>query len=451
MKKLLASIGACAFATLALAQDQALMTMQDAVQLAQKNAFSIRLAVSRRDKARDTERAAWNSLGPRVDLSSSYSYQKTEFSPFASGTGGGNFGPEGWQNYKNATLSLSQNIDINGLAAKQARALKQQRQAQDENIATEDNALQAQVRSKFLVLLQAQGLLKVREAAVKSSETRLANAVIKQKAGSIPQFEVLRLESELQAAIQNRVTATADVITSRQDLNNTMGVPIQTEYVAQGVDVIMVAEEDPAKLVEIGLKNRPELRQSNYFVASLENIAKVATRGYKPSMAVQATHTQYFDPPAGGTKSFSQIAANLSVPLWDSGVAKQDVKAAQRDVEQAMIQREQIELGIAYDVRTAYVVAQSAREAIDLSKKNVEVAREALRLAQLRYDEGVGILLDVIAAQADLTSAEVNQVNTLYRYLQAFSSLQRAVGSDLLMLRPDQASTTPTTNKDKSR
>ncbi|MFX6834738.1 TolC family protein, partial [Acinetobacter baumannii] len=79
------------------------------------------------------------------------------------------------------------------------------------------------------------------------------------------------------------------------------------------------------------------------------------------------------------------------------------IQAANRDVEIAQLQFEQLSLGVALSVRRAATNAFTANRSLDVAKANVTVAREALRLAQLRYDEGAGILLDVIVAQSDLT------------------------------------------------
>lgn len=60
--------------------------------------------------------------------------------------------------------------------------------------------------------------------------------------------------------------------------------------------------------------------------------------------------------------------------------------------------------------------------------KTIESAREALRIAQVRFREGVGTNLEVIAAQAALAEAEAARVQALLAFNTARAQLERAVG-----------------------
>lgn len=405
------------------------LTLGQALEIADKNAFPVRIALKRRDKALEQERSALSSLGPRLDAAANYSNQKTEFSS-GGGSGGGAFGPEGWNQYKSVTLTLSQSVDINGLAHRAAEGLRFQRQAEEENVQTERAALHTDVRTRYLTLLQNIELERVQEDALKAATERLDKANIRFREGAIPRFEVLRLEADQKNTQQNLVTARGNTELARQDLNNTMGVPIETVYEPTPVDIVPVAETAVNDLVSAAMNNRSEIRQSQYLVLSLMRNRDVAYQDIKPSLNLSATHTQYFDPPSFTTQKFDQVAAKLSGPIYDSGVGRRKIQAANRDVEIAQLQLEQLSLGVALSVRRATTNAFTASRSLEVAKANVDVAREALRLAQLRYDEGAGILLDVIVAQADLTAAQANLVNANYRYLQAYAQLQRAVGSD---------------------
>ena len=66
-------------------------------------------------------------------------------------------------------------------------------------------------------------------------------------------------------------------------------------------------------------------------------------------------------------------------------------------------------------------------ENIETARVAVNQAREALVLANLRLDAGVGTQLDVLTAQSELTDAEGNLVSALLGYNRALAALQRAV------------------------
>ena len=75
----------------------------------------------------------------------------------------------------------------------------------------------------------------------------------------------------------------------------------------------------------------------------------------------------------------------------------------------------------------SYINQQSRLKQIDTATKAVEQAQEALRLARLRLDAGVGTQLEVITAESDLTRADVNRVQAIIGYNQSRANLERAV------------------------
>ncbi len=120
----------------------------------------------------------------------------------------------------------------------------------------------------------------------------------------------------------------------------------------------------------------------------------------------------------------------LSFPIFDSGRTRHIVEQSLSDRDQAQIAFEQLLLDIALEVRTAYTQAKTAKEAYDVALNSERLAAEALRLAEIRYNEGAGILIDVTQAQADLTAAQGSVQTTKYQYLNAYAALLKAVGRD---------------------
>ena len=68
---------------------------------------------------------------------------------------------------------------------------------------------------------------------------------------------------------------------------------------------------------------------------------------------------------------------------------------------------------------------------IGIARANVAAATEALRVQQERYRLGAATLLDELTAEANLTRAEVNQVQARYNYLIARAQLEALVGHSL--------------------
>ena len=65
---------------------------------------------------------------------------------------------------------------------------------------------------------------------------------------------------------------------------------------------------------------------------------------------------------------------------------------------------------------------------IRATKKAVESARENFRLAQGRYQVGVGSIIEVTDAQVQLSRTELRFVQALYDYRTTEARLDKAVG-----------------------
>jgi outer membrane protein TolC len=85
-------------------------------------------------------------------------------------------------------------------------------------------------------------------------------------------------------------------------------------------------------------------------------------------------------------------------------------------------------LSVDVDVRRAISTFQQANELAEASKKVVEQATEALRLANARYNAGTATQLDVLTSQVDLTTARLNQVQAYYSYNVAVATTRKAMG-----------------------
>jgi len=410
------------------------LTLDEAVKIGSTNAFSVRQAKNRLDKATYSEKASYKALGPSLSLGGNYTYQKLDFESSSSGNSPGSFGFDGTS--KSISATLTQPIDISGLIHLAAKVLAEQRKVATHALSVEENNVRSLVKNKFLVVLQASELVEVQSAALIANKERFEKGQIKFREGAISKFEVLRLETEVKKSEQALIEAKANLKLAKQDLNNTLGRPVEEDFDAVPVTGIPSDIPEVQAVVRQALTSRPEIKQATENIVALDATKKLTWRSMRPSLNLSVSQTNYIQPAIGSTKDQTIASLNLTVPVYDSGQARLNVEAAQRDVDYAEISLEQIKLGVSLEAQNAHTNAKTALDAIAVAKANVALSEEALRLAQLRYDQQVGILLDVTTAQSDLTAARASLVVANYKYLQAYAALQKAVGNDTLGAMP---------------
>jgi outer membrane protein TolC len=86
--------------------------------------------------------------------------------------------------------------------------------------------------------------------------------------------------------------------------------------------------------------------------------------------------------------------------------------------------RQRIEL----DVRQAWLALEQANGELAAAGKGGDQAREATRIAGVRYQAGVGTLLEVTSAQASLAQAEFSVASARFNHHLARVQVILAVG-----------------------
>ena len=403
------------------------LTLDAATAIAVKNAFSVRLAASDVERARQDRLAANGGLYPRLVLGGSY--VRLAQGVNTSATSGGGFSSFK-ADVKQLNLVLTQLIDVSGVARKSVQATRYQEQANQQSYDSSVNDIKNDVRAQFYSVLAAKALVGVQQEQLKNAQQRVKNIEIRYQSGDVSRFDQLRLQNDEKKSEQTLVDAEGNYTLSKQALNNLLGRPIETDFDPVDSEQPGDLGASPDAAVEAAMSNRPEVKQGEFQALAATRQRQATEGGTLPSLTFSAQYNRTIDPFPGQTASSAIGPLTLSYPLYDSGVTRARVNSARQVEEQARILLEQIKLAVSLDVRNALTQVQTTHKALEVALSSQDLAKEALRLAQLRYDEGAGILLDVTTAQAEYTLAEGAVVTAKYQYLTAIAALKRAIGTD---------------------
>ena len=135
--------------------------------------------------------------------------------------------------------------------------------------------------------------------------------------------------------------------------------------------------------------------------------------------------------PAGDPRlpsDYSAAGVNINIPILNGGLfsarraeAEERAAAAESDFRDLSIQ-------IAREVRVAWLEAGTALQRIDVTARLLAEANEALRLAQTRYDAGLGGIVELSQAQLNQTSAQIQNAGARYDYQSRRATLDYATG-----------------------
>ena len=126
--------------------------------------------------------------------------------------------------------------------------------------------------------------------------------------------------------------------------------------------------------------------------------------------------------------NYAAAGFNLSIPIFNGGAYRSRQAEAQLEAAARARDVDELRLEVSEQVRDDWYRANEAYRSLDVTERLVAQSKEALRLAQDRYDAGLGSIVELNEAQLNETSAEITAADATYTYLSRRVELDFAAG-----------------------
>ncbi len=282
-------------------------------------------------------------------------------------------------------------------------------------------------RQAVFGVLRLQQLVVVAEQRVTAVAEHRRIAQVMLEAGTAPKFEVVQAETELARARGDAIHARTAVGQQTAVLRQLLLAPQDLEVtVAEGVPPTP-PEGDRHALIATALQERPEIRVLEATARAREGLVRLARASYDPSAAVVGMVNNQSATVAQASLNWS-VTASLTVPIYAGGEKEAKIVQAEADLRTARLNLEAAEQQIALQVTQAQLGVDDGREALAVAEQGESEARERLRIAQVRFANGVGLGVEVLDAQTALAAAQTQVVNARYDLQVATAALRAALG-----------------------
>jgi outer membrane protein len=181
-------------------------------------------------------------------------------------------------------------------------------------------------------------------------------------------------------------------------------------------------------LIEQAKRERPDLAALQLNREALDRYAEAERRLRNPTLTVAAVAGVAPVRDERLPETYSAAGVNLNIPVLNGGLFKARREEAESRAAAAAKDVQDLSIQIARDVRVAWLDANDTFRRLDVTARMVAQANEALRLAQARYDNALGSIVELNQAQLNQTSAEIAAASAKYDYLSARSALSYAMG-----------------------
>jgi outer membrane protein TolC len=376
--------------------------------------------------ARGERLLALSRLLPEVSAGVSENVEQTNLSTFGLRVPGI---PQivGPYSYSAADVSVSQTL-FSFESIQRFRAAKSAEQAAQLSYQDILDAVTLTVGNAYLQVIEADSRIQAQEAQVRNAKALYDQARDQVQAGTAPRIDVTRTEVQLHSEEYSLSIARNNFETAKLALGRAIGLPLGQQF--ELADKLPYSDLTPMTLqdaLETAYKSR-----SDY--GSAMDSEKSAERTYSAAKAerypVVAFNGGYGDvgPTFGNSHGEFTFQAGARVPIFTGGRIKGDITQAEGELQQKKAEAENIRGQIDYDVRTAFLNLNAAREQVDVAKRSVALANENLFRSKDRFSYGVADSVEVVQAEQVLASANDQYITSLYNHNFAKLSLARAVG-----------------------
>ncbi|NET35897.1 MAG: TolC family protein [Cyanothece sp. SIO1E1] len=366
----------------------------------------------------------------------------TDLAPFLSeetlallNQGGGEGNSDGvsffLRNNFNATLNLDAMI-FDGSYFVGLQAAKAYRAYVSQDLLTKEREVRNSTIDAYLPVLVLQENMGLIDKNIANLEKLLFETQELYKAGFAEQLDVDRLQLSLVNLETQKETLQRQKSLALNGLKFAMQYPLEESLEVTG-DLNEIIAENTSDIVaeDLVVTNRPEIGLLEQGIKLNELNVRLQRSGYLPTLRAFAVAQESFQ---GNTFSDGfwaptiYVGASLSIPIFDGLYKQATIQRAKLDVEQARLQKDNLQRGINLEITNARTSYENATELLASQERNMALAQRIYETTQIKYREGVGSSLEVSQAEQSLYSTQSNYIQAQYDLVQAIMNVKKALG-----------------------
>lgn len=397
------------------------ISLAQALELAKRNNRDLQVAILQLERSRSALRESQAALYPTLGLNSSVTNNGNGFTNNSSQS----------STTFNGSAQLNYNLYTSGNREATIRAAEEQLRVDEFNVETQSLTIRLNASTQYYDLQQADEQVRINRSAVANAQASLRDTQAREQAGVGTRFDVLQAQVNLANAQQNLTNSISQQQIARRQLATLLSLSQSVNIsAADPVQLAGLWQPTLEQTIVQAFQNRPELPQYLAQRNISEQRRRQALSQLGPQISLVGTYN-LLDRYNDGVSITDGYSAGIqgNVSLFDGGVAKARADQSRANIgiaeSQFSSQRDQIR----FDVEQYYSQLQSNLNNVQTSSVALNQAREAVNLARLRFQAGVGTQTEVIDAENDLTRAEGNRVAAILDYNRALANLQRSVTS----------------------
>ncbi|MGA8532643.1 MAG: TolC family protein [Candidatus Tumulicola sp.] len=366
------------------------------------------------------------------------SYQNGSLSlstAFPSATPGSGFAANSTTASETASITIQQLIYDGGRTIAAIHSAKSADYAGRGTLIRNLESLGLNVANAYYAVLQDNATVVADAQLVKEFEVNEQSVVAQIRNGAAARSDLAGAQFQTAQARGNLVTAQGQAIAAQATFATTLGLDADAEVVPKPLQAETQSPNPSyAPSLNRALLLRPDYIAAQYTVESDKEGLRYAKLARFPILTAGVTDevSRNFALFTNNFLNSKTIGLNLAIPIYDQGQTNYNVAVAAATLDQAVAALNQTKLQVESDVRSALANLISARALLVQTDAELTAAKVSLDATQAQYKVGATTIINVVTAEANLSTAQSDQIHALYGVQNAQQNYLYATGvSDL--------------------
>ena len=401
------------------AQDTLRLTLEECLQYAEAHNFSIQSANINISTSELNLKQAKLNIAPSVSASAS---QNVNFGNYEKSVGwSGNYGI-------NAGMTL-----FNGLS--NANKIKQSKLGVEQSelqLESNKNNIRVSVIQAFLSVMMNEELLNYQQKVLNSSNEQMEQGRQQLEVGQILESDYKMLQAQYTSDLYNIENTKNNIQSNYLTLKNLLSMDPSTKLSIVFPDsaTLFKSLDLPSlqELIDRSTNYLPELKMSENDITSAEYDVKIQKANFYPTLSASAGISTGYNgsnltsPNTGwGTQLWhglgENIGLNLSIPIYQRGSVRNNVKLAEYRVEQLELEHKETEYQVNQDLQKSYLDVASAQNDFVAAEAKTDAYLANYKTYSMRFKYGSVTAVDLIQQQTNFLNQLNNYIQAKYSYV----------------------------------
>lgn len=401
------------------------LTIKEAVKNSLENNKQILAQYKQVDIARERIAESKSSYYPRLSIGADYTYYDKNRDIFLPD---GDSALMGLKNNYLFDFTVNQLLFDWGKRSNQVKLKRNNYLIELEKLRNLENQIIFNIKEYFYRIDYLKNNIYAHKFSLETAKEDLKVAKLKYKDGKISEYEVLRAEVEVVNSKPTLVWLENALKIAYRELEILIGTTFESTSINSDLDY-KFPEITEDTILKKALQYNSSIQLIDLEKKTLQYRLKIESTSNKPK--IEGFYSFEYLNPLTNVDEWDEInvvGVKASIPFFDGFKTSSRKRQNTLSLEKNTIEKEDLEDTVAKQVEEAYLDFTQAKILVEAQNANVKLAQSGLKIAKIRFKDGLSIQVELLDAKNALLHAQVSLNHSKYKCALSYFKLQFLTG-----------------------